>query len=54
MNRDRVDVTPHVYVDGRHIVLRLNRDNFRMNAREAIRIADQLVDTAEQTTKETP
>ncbi|MFL0579203.1 hypothetical protein [Dietzia sp. 179-F 9C3 NHS] len=54
MIRPQADVSAHVYRDGKHVVMRLNRDNYRLTKREAVLLADQLVDNAEHATKETP
>lgn len=51
MIRPQADVSAHVYRDGRHVVLQLNRDRLLLSDREAVLLADQLIDTIE---KETP
>lgn len=50
MRRDQKEVSATVTRDGRHVVLRLNRDNYRMNLAEAVRLADQLHDATEENT----
>lgn len=47
MIREQVDVSVVVRRDGQTVVLRLNRDTYRLNRREALRMADQLVDAVE-------
>lgn len=49
--RPQADVSAHVYRDGKHVVLKLNRDRLLLSDREAVLLADDLVDAAE--TKET-
>jgi len=49
--REPLDVSFLARRDGKTVVMRLNRENYRMNPREALRLADELVDAAE--TKET-
>ena len=51
MIRPKIDVSAHVYRDGKHVVLKLNRDRLLLSDREAVQLADALVDAAE--TKET-
>ena len=51
MIRPQIDVSAHVYRDGKHVVLKLNRDRLLLSGREAVLLADDLVDAAE--TKET-
>lgn len=52
MIRPKIDVSAHVYRDGKHVVLQLNRDRLLLSDREAVLLADDLVDAAE--TKEIP
>lgn len=52
MIREPNDVSFLARRDGGAVVMRLNKENYRMNPREALRLADELVDAAE--TKETP
>lgn len=49
--RPETDVSAHVYRDDKHVVMRLNRDNYRLTKREAVLLANELVDAIE---KETP
>lgn len=51
MIRPQADVSAHVYRDSKHIVLQLNRDRLLLSIREAVLLADQLIDSVE---KETP
>ncbi|WP_341255230.1 hypothetical protein [uncultured Dietzia sp.] len=48
MIRPQADVSAHVYRDDKTVVMRLNRDNYRLTKREAVMLADELVDAAEQ------
>lgn len=48
MIRPQADVSAHVYRDGKTVVMRLNRDNYRLTKREAVLLANELVDAAEQ------
>jgi len=48
MIRPKIDVSAHIYRDGKTVVMRLNRDNYRLTKREAVLLANELVDAAEQ------
>lgn len=47
MIRPQADVSAHVYRDDKHVVMRLNRDNYRLTTREAVLLANELVDATE-------
>ena len=47
MIRPQADVSAHVYRDSKHIVLQLNRDRLLLSIREAVMLADQLIDIVE-------
>ena len=51
MIRPQTDVSAHVYRDSKHIVLQLNRDRLLLSDREAVMLADQLIDTIEKETQ---
>lgn len=52
MIRPQIDVSAHVYRSDTQVVMKLNRETFRMTDREAVLLADALVDAAE--VKEAP
>lgn len=48
MIRPKIDVSAHVYRAGKHVVLKLNAERYWMTDREAVLLADQLIDTLEK------
>lgn len=47
MIRETGDVSFHVFGRPNWVVMRLNKENFRMSTAEALRLADALVDCVE-------
>lgn len=54
MIRPKIDVSAHAYRDGTHVVLKLNSERYWMTVKEAVLLADTLVDATEQPQKEIP
>lgn len=52
MIRPQTEVSAYVHRDGKHVVLRLNRENYRMTIKEAVWLADRLVDSTERANHE--